>query len=47
MIQEDKIGIGYGLMGLLQDDARFVTFNGKAWILERTEKPGLTGRLAI
>jgi len=47
MIQDDKIGIGYGLMGAFQDDAGFVTFNGKAWILERTEKPGLTGRLAI
>ena len=47
MIQDDKVGIGYGLMGLFQDDAKFVTFNGKAWVLERTEKTGLAGRLAI
>ena len=47
MISEDRVGLGYGLLGLLQDDARFVTFNGQAWVLERTEKPGLTGRLAI
>jgi len=31
MFQDDKCGIGYGLMGLLQDDARFVTFNGTKW----------------
>ena len=36
MIQDDKIGIGYGLMGLFQDDAEFVTFNGQAWILDET-----------
>jgi hypothetical protein len=36
MFQDDKCGIGYGLMGLLQDDAGFVTFNGKAWILDET-----------
>ena len=36
MFADDKIGIGYGLMGLLQDDAKFVTFNGKAWILDET-----------
>jgi len=36
MITDDKIGIGYGLMGLFQDDAGFVTFNGKVWILDET-----------
>jgi len=36
MIQDDKCGIGYGLMGLFQDDAKFVTYNGKAWILDET-----------
>jgi hypothetical protein len=29
MFQHDKIGIVYGLMGLLQDDAGFVKFDGK------------------
>lgn len=33
MIQDDKIGIGYGLLGLFQDDAGFVTFDGKKWTL--------------
>jgi len=47
MISEDRVGLGYGLLGLLQDDAKFVTFNGQAWILEHAEKAGLTGRLAI
>jgi hypothetical protein len=29
MIKDDKTGIGYGLMGLFQDDAGFVKFDGK------------------
>jgi len=36
MIQDDKIGIVYGLMGLLQDDAGFVKFDGKKWMLNET-----------
>ena len=36
MFADDRIGLGYGLMGLFQDDAKFVTFNGQAWILDET-----------
>ncbi len=36
MFQDDKIGIGYSPVGLFQDDAKYVTFNGKAWILDET-----------
>jgi hypothetical protein len=36
MFYDDKIGLGYGLLGLLQDDAKFVTCNGQAWILDET-----------
>lgn len=34
MFTDDKIRIGYGLMGLLQDDAGFVTFDGKKWTFD-------------
>lgn len=35
MFKDDKVGIGYGMLGLFQDPA-FVAFNGKAWTLDET-----------
>jgi len=34
MITDDKIGIGYGLMGVFQNDAKFVTFDGTNFHLD-------------